>query len=247
MELRPDKQYKQIGFNQILRLHWLEYTASLMLEGKTPEEMRGILQNTFQGAVPIRSMLMKIWVCPPHELKPLHQEGLALLADLPREDRLLLHWGMTMAAYPFFRAVATHVGRHIRLYGMVSSPTVVRRIIEEYGERSTVKNAVRCVLRTMTDWGVLQDAVVIGYRRPSGIYAAGPALSVDKPEIFAWLTEAYLYAHNANSVCLDTILNAPSLFPLEIDPAVRCYLNHTSERLEVQRLGGGQQEVVWLR
>ena len=198
---------------------------------------------------------MKIWVCPPHGLKPLHQEGLALLADLPRESRVSLHWGMTMAAYPFFGAVAAYVGRLIRLYGTVNSPTVVWRAIEEYGERSTVKNAVQCVLRTMTDWGVLQNAEAVGCRvidchrprRPSGIYVAGPTtLLVDKPEIFAWLTEAYLYTHNENFADLDTILNAPSLFPLKIDPAVRYCLDHTSERLEAQRLGGGQ-EVVFLR
>ncbi len=58
---------------------------------------------------------MKIWVRPPRDLHPLQREGLKLLSHLPRGDHIAVHWGMAMAVYPFWGAVATHVGRLLRL------------------------------------------------------------------------------------------------------------------------------------
>jgi hypothetical protein len=103
------------------------------------------------------TILTKIWVRPPRDLHPLQREGLKLLSHLPREDHIAVHWGMAMAVYPFWGAVAAHVGRLLRLQGTAAAAQAQRRLREHYGERDTVSRAARRVLRSFVDWGVLKE------------------------------------------------------------------------------------------
>jgi len=129
MSLRPNHRYSQIGLDRLVRLKWLERTAYLVLAGNEAPAMKAALQEELQGAFLSNStkirgsldktltILMKIWVRPPRDLHPLQREGLKLLSHLPREDHIAVHWGMAMAVYPFWGAVAAHVGRLLRLQG----------------------------------------------------------------------------------------------------------------------------------
>ena len=53
----------------------------------------------------IITILLKTWVTVPREREKLRDEGLAMLQRLPRKDGIAVHWGMTLAAYPFWGAV----------------------------------------------------------------------------------------------------------------------------------------------
>src|SRR5205807_3397044 len=56
----------------------------------------------------------------PHHLitsSPPRDDGLDHFRRLAVDDHLAVHWGMSMAAYPFFGTVAEATGRLIRLQG----------------------------------------------------------------------------------------------------------------------------------
>ncbi|MCX8073944.1 MAG: hypothetical protein N3C12_16135 [Candidatus Binatia bacterium] len=59
-------------------------------------------------------------------------------------------------------------------------------MMEQYGQRPTVKDAVRGVLRSMVDWGVLNDAKTAGARGGDGTYVAGLSLPIAAAELIAW-------------------------------------------------------------
>jgi len=123
----------QIGFSQRVRLEWLERTANLVLAGNDEASIYNALQELLEDKLSVGgnakrgnrekviTILMKIWVRPPRDLHPLQREGLKLLSHLPREDHIAVHWGMAMAVYPFWGAVAAHVGRLLRLQGTAGS------------------------------------------------------------------------------------------------------------------------------
>lgn len=244
-----------IGFSQRIRLDWLELTANLVLAGNDESVVYSSLQEFLKDKLSVGSnarrgnraktisILMRIWVRPPRILRPLHRDGLNLLSRLPAEEHLAAHWGMTMAAYPFWGAVATQVGRLLRLQGAVRHAQVRRRIMEQYGQRPTVKDAVRRVLRSMIDWGVLDE------RRDShsrGAYVHGRSLSITDVRLIAWLVEAFLHAQPNGSGSLELILNAPVFFPFRIDPISAAQLASGSERLEVLR-HSLDQDLILLR
>jgi len=260
MNSRPkrNQRHHQIGVDRLVHLIWLEKTANLLLAGNDEPAVKAALQEDLQGAfrssnTKIRgsldktiTILMKIWVRPPHDLQPLQREGLKLLSHLPREDHIAVHWGMTMAVYPFWGTVAAHVGRLLRLQGAVTQAQVRRRIMEQYGQRSTVKVAVRRVLRSMVGWGVLKDAPTHDGRRPDGTYVPGLSRAIAQVELIAWLVEAFLHAHPNGSVDLRTVLNSTSLFPFHLKPISAAHLVEVSGRLDVLR-HGLDQELIMLR
>ena len=235
-------QTKQIGFSQRIQLAWLEQTAALLLAGKNKEDIQAALHDLLQDKLSKDSdarwgnrgkavtILLNTWVSVPSAIKGLRDNGLELWRTLPLQDHLPLHWGMSMAAYPFFGAVAETTGRLLQLQGTVAAAQVQRRLREQFGERETVARAGRRILRSFVDWGVLQDTA------EKGVYQAGPVKIIRDPELAAWLIEATLIASDSQSKPLQVIIQSPILFPFSISLPSSSQLEQ-NDRLELFRQG----------
>jgi hypothetical protein len=252
MSLLANRRHGQIGLDRLVRLKWLERTAYLVLAGNEAPAVKTALQEELQGAfrsnnTKVRgsldktiTILTKIWVRPPSELHSLQREGLKLLSHLPRKDHIAVHWGMALAVYPFWGAVAAHVGRLLRLQGTAAASQVQRRVREQYGERETVSRRVRYVLRSFVDWEVLKETP------EKGIYTFGLSRAIAQVELIAWLAEAFLHAHPNGSVALRTVLDSTSLFPFRLSPISADHLVTVSGRLDVLR-HGLDDELIMIR
>jgi hypothetical protein len=214
----------QVGFSQRIQLDWLEHTAALVLQELAREQIAADLQAFLSdklsvGGTAQRSnrekaitILLRIWVSTPPHLQAFRDDGLQFLQRLPLHEHLAVHWGMTMAVYPFFSAVAEVVGRLVRLQGTCAAAHVQRRVREQLGERETVARAARRIVRCFVDWGVMQET------QKKGIYHAAPVRPVfDKP-LAAWLTEAALITSGSDISALKTLIQAPALFPFRLTP-----------------------------
>ncbi|KUJ95668.1 MAG: hypothetical protein PWR24_1699 [Desulfonauticus sp.] len=256
MKLYLEKRYNQIGIDRIIRLEWLSYTASLVMAGNNKSDIKSLLQKELQEVfrsanTKVRgslsktiTILMNIWVHPPFYLHSFQQDGLRFLSCLPQEDHIAVHWGMTMAAYPFWGKVASHVGRLLKLQGTASHAQVRRRVMEQFGQRPTVKDAVRRILRSMWAWGVINEAKNNVPLREKGIYVPGLSLTIENPELIAWLIEAFLYACGGDSVDLRTVLDSPILFPFRLSPISAVHLVSVSNRLDMLSHGLDQELII---
>ncbi len=196
-------------------------------------DVRGSLDKTI-------TILMKIWGRPPGNLLSLQREGLNLLSRLPCEDHIAIHWGMTMAVYPFWTAFAAHVGHLLRLQGTAGAHQVQRRLREEYGERKTVSRRVHYVLRSFVDWEVLKDM------QKQGAYAPGKTCAIENQELIAWMAEAHLQAHPRGSLPPRATLDSTSLFPFRLRQISAEQLIAANGRLEAMR-HGLDQDLIMLR
>ncbi len=241
----------EVGFGQRIQLDWLERTAHLYAAGYTKDEIDELLQALLRDRLSVGSdarsgnraltilILLKIWVVVPHGLESLRDEGLELLKRLPSNEHLVVHWGMVMAIYPFFQALAETVGRLLRLQGTVAASQVQRRMREQFGERSTVQRATRRTLRCLIDWGVLKET------EEKGIYQATPTLFVNSTKLAEWLIEASLIASGSASSTLRAITQNPALFPFTTESInIRGLESHG--RLELLRQGL-DEDVIMLR
>jgi hypothetical protein len=143
-----------------------------------------------------------------------------------------------MAVYPFWGAVAAHVGRLLRLQGRVVAGQVQRRVREQYGERETVSRRVRYVLRSYIDWNVLQETPT------KGIYSQGVVHPIKQVELAAWLVEALLHANLGGPIALAELLYSPSLFPFQFGVVSANSLVLASDRLDVLQHGLDQQMIM---
>src|SRR5947209_3563901 len=241
----------EVGFRLRIQLIWLDRTAQLYIAGLTKGEIEESLHALLQDRLSIGSdakrgnraltisILLKVWVVVPGGLEALRDDGLELLKRLPSKEHLVVHWGMVMATYPFFQALAETVGRLLRLQGIVAASQVQRRMREQFGERSTVERATRRILRCLIDWRVLKET------EEKGIYQATPTLFVNDTKLAQWLIEASLIASGSASSTLRAITQNPALFPFTTESInIRGLDSHS--RLELLRQGL-DEDVIMLR
>ena len=219
---------EQIGFSQRIQLDWLEYTTNLVLAGNSRAEVVAALRERLRdrlsvGRDPERgnrekaiTILTKVWVTVPSELQVLRDEGLELLQRLPASDRIVVHWCMSMAVYPFFGTVAEATGRLLHLQGTAAAAQVQRRVREQLGERETVSRAARRILRAFVDWGTLLET------DEKGIYHGASKRAVDDMPLVIWAIKAILVARGEKPQSPSGLLRGPHLFPFDIaSPPVR--------------------------
>ena len=238
-----NERQSQIGFSQRIPLEWFEHTANLLLAGSDNAQINDSLQHLLRERVSVGgdsargnrekviTILLKTWVNVPCELEKLRDEGMEMLQSLPREDRIAIHWGMTLAAYPFWGAVAAHTGRLLRLQGTAATAHVQRRVKEEYGERETASRAARRVLRSFIDWGVLSET------RDKGLYAQGKQYYIEEPGLIVWILEASLRSRSSGSASTKDLLDGPTIFPFRLAYISADQVGSLSPRLDILRHG----------
>ena len=233
----------QIGFSQRIRREWFEHTANLLLAGSDNAQINDSLQHLLRDRVSVGgesvrgnrekviTILLKTWVNVPRELEKLRDEGLEMLRTLSPDDRIAIHWGMALAAYPFWGAVAAHAGRLLRLQGTAAAAQVQRRVKEEYGERETASRAARRVLRSFIDWGVLRET------RDKGLYAQGKQYSIEDPSLIVWILEVSLRSRSGGSAPTMALLDGPNIFPFRLAHISADHVASLSPRLDILRHG----------
>ena len=245
-----DGASRVVGLSQRVRLEWLDEAARLARAGQNRAEAWSALVEMLRDKVSVGgtaargnrektvTILTRTWCGPPSRLIPLRDAGLRLLDGATPASRLAVHWGMTMAAYPFWSVVATQAGRLLRLQGVATAAQIQRRVQEQYGERPTVARATRRVLRSFVDWEVLADTTT------RGRYTAGEQHPVQAPELVGWLAEAALHTRAGHPASPNNLLQQPGFFPFRVSYVPPRSLATASPRLEVVRHGLDSELVV---
>ena len=237
-----NRRQQMIGYNRTVKLKWLDETLDLYLAGMSDADIHQSLRDRLKGEMSVGrepkrgsrektiTLLLKTWVRVPKALRATRDDGIKRLQGVRRADRLPFHWGMTMAAYPFWRVVADVTGRLFRLQGTVAPLQVQRRAKELLGEREVVARSTRYVLRAFADWGVIDDS------RKKGEYSPVPPIQITDLKTVVWLLEAAVLSMPGTSVDFASLVKAPSLFPFRIG---RIYPEQLMEsgRLDVIRHG----------
>jgi hypothetical protein len=238
---------KQIGLDRILRVEWLDATAHWVKESFLKDEIRpkldklleSFLANTGTRGSRDKTItaLMKIWVNVPQHLRPLRDDGLRLLDILDTKQKIAVHWGMCIAVYPFFRDIATVTGRLINVQGTAVMAQITRRMVESWGERSTLIRATQRVVRTFVYFGALQET------DRKGVYKAANKIKLDNfNELTTWLIESYILSNGNKMKSLQEVLNHPAFFPFEMH--LTAWDIPKDSRIEIHRHGLDESMVV---
>lgn len=216
-------RFSEVGIKGKITLGWLNKTADLALAGYDKKTITQVLNEFLAEELSVGnnvrfgsrgktiSILEKTWVQGDNVSENLRKRGLVFYEKCPAKERIILHWGATMAAYPFLATVALHTGRLLKLQGTAGAKQVQRRIREQYGESENVSRATRHVLRNFIEWGVLLDSGNTGVYLPGGLH------SIKKPELICWLIECLLSTTEASSMLYKAAIDSPALFPFKIN------------------------------
>jgi len=238
-----------IGFGKKVRALWLDLALDFVADGVSFEDAKPMLsevvRNDNPGIDAIRKILVgvnRVWFNPPDYCRATRDAAVALFQrdDRPNQ-RVVLHWGMSIAAYPFIGAVGEAIGRLFRLQETASIRDVKRRVGERFGEREFVERIVRFDVSSFLDWGVL---VAAGRK---GDYMAAKPIPVSNPSHTSWLIEALLHTRSEGGLSLSQIRGHPLLFPFALeDLSSGAAVSRSNPRIDTMR-HGHTEELVMLR
>jgi len=226
----------EIAFRRKVKAAWLEQGMALAAQEVNWKEAKPALAEAVAaenpGAETIRKVLehiRRIWFEPPDDSNALRSHALRLFeTDGSREARLLLNWGMTMAAYPFVGSVGEALGRLLRLQKEAHRADVQRRLREQHGDRDFVDRITRYDVSSFLDWGVITET------KKGGVYIRNKQTQPKNAEQLAWLAEAVLISRDKTQMAFSELRHHPILFPVVIEswnaPALR-----SNPRLKVVR------------
>ncbi|MCU7944079.1 MAG: hypothetical protein KZQ87_15470 [Candidatus Thiodiazotropha sp. (ex Cardiolucina cf. quadrata)] len=239
------KRHEAIGIKQVVRLEWYDVTLDMLLGGMSPKQIRAELDHFIgerlqsggfgergeQTYVKALTQLMKCWVTPDRDIIPLRDDAIAKAHTCVKRERIVLHWAMMTAAYPFWFKVALQVGRLFNLQEIVSQGQIRNRCYEALGERSTVERSARRVIRTFVAWGVLKDS------ETKGCYAKADPVCIADTDLVILMIESALLATPEAKGALGLLLNNPAFFPFQLSTLTGDLISQRSDRIDVVRYG----------
>ncbi len=117
---------------------------------------------------------------------------------------------MCLLAYPLFRDTANAIGRLLKLQGEFTLAQLQRKLIDQWGERSTVTRAFQRIVRSMIEWGTLADADTPGH------FEAAPVIVTNSKPLQLWFLQACHQAGHKEAVEADQLLSQPLAFPFKL-------------------------------
>ncbi len=240
-------RFDKVGIKQVIRLEWMDRCLSLLLSGMTAQDIRkdlidylsdkkqsGGLGERGDKTYTIAIGILAAWFDPAPEIIDLRDRLLMVAKELSPEDWLPLHWAIMIAAYPFWFNVAIQTGRVLALQEKVTQKQIFDRLVERYGERTTVLRNARYTVRSFVAWKVLEDTDIKGRYRKSDPKA------ISDPQIISLLFEAMLISTPDNKAPLRALMASPALFPLCLAMDVAQQAIASNSRLCRDHFGDGE-------
>ncbi len=232
-----------IGFDRALRPEWLDLAAATVVNRDDRAAAQDRLLAELHADIPAPEALVKtvrvilrIW--HPEDAAGIRarDEAASLIGEAAEGERLALHWGLTVLAYPFVRHIASVVGRLSRLEPTFTVAQVHKRLVREYGDTALVERARRHVIRTFTDWGMIEPA------DRKGAYRMAPQRTICDLRVQRWLMQITLQAHAGATRQMEGLTAPPEMFPWDFCSEIAQIVR--DERFETAISGDGRRTVT---
>lgn len=233
---------KVVGMSLKTKKEWLNAALDQLIQNNDETNIRIFLDEYIKEDLPgkqyrdkVLGIVQRIWINIPDERSEIRRRAIELAQRIPAEERIWLHWGMAILAYPFFRDSVQVIGRLTLLQNSIQTNQIHARLLGLWGDRVTTKDAVQRLMTTLVDWEIIQLTLVKGEFALAAKRKAGP-------DVQLWLLHALSIAGQGSEVELQQLLRMPEVFPfmINIEPAnIRKY-----DAFDVHRQGVDMEMVA---
>ncbi|UED70185.1 MULTISPECIES: hypothetical protein [Brevibacillus] len=223
---------KAVGFDQKILLHQLDYMAKEI--GRNEKDdlynlMDDYLKSDIAGnksRLNARTIIFKIWYLVPESHQYIQQQAVQMYPDCTQVEKLLIHWGLTILAYSFFRDAVHEMGKLFKLQDELSSEQINRKMKNLYGDRRRIEVATSAVLTSLRSWNIIDSQ--------KNTNRIAQKCRIENSDVKSWLVEVLLTATESGAMTMQFINDHPLLFPFEYSIAQS---DLKTERFMVTRQG----------
>ena len=231
-----------VGFDRFIAIEWADFALELASQNDTESDQKiSILKEWLaikvKGKDSIRktaNVLTRLWIDTDSEVTYLKTKALQLYPQVLKEDRIVLHWGMALVAFPLFRETVLQIGRILSLQESFQRIEVHRRVVERYSNQGTIPRSVDRIIQSLVNWEILSKA--------GRSYSSAKSKAVAE-KIQAWLVDALLLAQPEHRILVNDLFRTPELFPFDFQGNHRASI-YSSELFTVERDGTNLEFVV---
>lgn len=215
----------RIGADRFLALKWANYAFELSQTDQDPDRLYGSLRKyldyEIEGDVSSRktsNQLRRMWLTRDDNLKALRLATLSLPYDKFSDYLPLLHFGMAMNIFPVYRETARTLGILERIIDPIPKQSIIDRVLETFGNTSSVPRIVYRVLQTLVDWGFIHD--INGYIELESII-------IENDEFSEWFIIAILSLYSPSGLSISEINFVPEMIKIQINN-LRYIIQHST-------------------
>jgi hypothetical protein len=206
---------KKVGFLQYVKKDWLDATVAFYQNNQKIEEIKANLDELIKIEVPKKEerrktidVLTRTWIRIPKKYDSLRLDALNFYDDLDPDERIILHWGMLLLAYPFFRDIVYSTGFLLKLQNNFTSTQLRNRLVSNWGHRTTIIRAIDRIIQSLKDWNIL---IIDGK-----LLKPNSKLKIKNELLCLWFLECVYRTEGVESMLLDKLVSLQTMFPFEL-------------------------------
>jgi len=153
-----------LGADRFLALKWANFAFELFQTNENEDflyqSLQTYLDSEIEGEETSRKTsnhLKRLWLTKEDRYQPLRLAALELLISTHPEFLHILHLGLAMNIFPLYRETQKAIGVLDRIINPIPKLSIVDRVLETFGNTSSIPRAVARVLQTLEDWGFITN------------------------------------------------------------------------------------------
>ena len=206
---------KKVGFLQYLKKNWLDATVAFYQNNQNIDEIKANLDDLIKMEVPKSEerrktidVLTGTWIRIPKKYEKIRDFALEFYDDLEPDERIILHWGMLLLAYPFFRDIVYSIGLLLNIQNNFTSTQLRNRLVSNWGHRTTIIRAIDRIIQSLKDWNILE--VDRKSLKPNS------KIKIKNDSLCLWFLECVYRTENVDSMLFDKLVSLQTMFPFEL-------------------------------
>ena len=192
-----------VGADRFLALKWANYAFELFQtqadEDYLYHSLRTYVDTVTKGVETGRKTsnhLKRLWLTKDDDYQPLRLETLKLSASSYPEFLPILHLGLAMNIFPIYRETQKAIGMLDRIINPIPKQSVVDRVLETFGNTSSIPRAVARVLQTLADWGFISS---------QENYVSINDIDLQNKQCAEWFIKALVSMNNSHGIAISDL------------------------------------------
>ena len=206
---------KNVGFLQYIKKDWLDATVSFYQNSQNIDQIKANLDRLIKSEVPKSEerrktidVLTRIWIRIPKKHSSLQLRALKFYDELDPDERIVIHWGMMLLAYPFFHDIVYSIGLLLKTQNSFTSTQLRNRLVSSWGHRTTIIRAIDRIIQSLKNWNIL--LIDEKSLKPNS------KLKIKNYSLCLWFLECVYRSEDVDSLLFDKLISLQTMFPFEL-------------------------------